>query len=275
VTAPARTARFRFAEEVARPEAELNLACAALLVAAEAYPQLAVEPYLQRLDMLAERAMDRLDEERAPLLVLQAMSRLLFEEEQFRGNAEAYYDPRNSFLNDVLDRRTGIPITLSIVYLEIGWRLGLPLQGVNFPAHFLVRFEGEAIRVLVDPFHGGRISFEDQAQDLLDRAYGGAVRMQPGFLRPAGKKDILLRLLANLKGLYVNARDDASALGAIERMLLIRPDAADEVRDQGMILARLGRADAAVESLERYLDLEPAATDAARVRLLIRELREG
>jgi regulator of sirC expression with transglutaminase-like and TPR domain len=275
VTPPAPAARFRFAAQVAQPEQDLDLACAALLVAVEEYPQLAVEPYLQRLDLYAERTKDRLADETAPLLVLQAMSRLLFEEEGFRGNTEAYYDPRNSYLNDVLDRRLGIPLTLSLVYLEIGWRLGLPLTGVNFPGHFLVRYAGEAIQVLVDPFHGGRISFEDQAQELLDKAYGGTVPMQPGFLRPAGKKDILLRLLANLKGIHVNARDDAAALSAVERMLLIRPDAADEVRDQGFLLARLGRDEAALESLERYLDLEPAATDAVRVRMLIRQLKEA
>src|SRR5690606_3987612 len=117
-----------------------------------------------RLDLLAERVKDRLSEESAPPVVLQEVGRVLFEEEGFRGNAEAYYDPRNSFLNDVLDRRLGIPLTLSIVYLEVSWRLGLPVEGVNFPNHFLVRYRGEALSLLVDPFQRGEIRFEDQAQ---------------------------------------------------------------------------------------------------------------
>jgi regulator of sirC expression with transglutaminase-like and TPR domain len=266
------TARSRFASLVSGAEPELDLAAAALLIAAEEYPQLALAPYLRRLDLLAERVRDRLSDETAPLVVLQEISRVLFEEERFRGNTAAYYDPRNSFLNDVLDRKAGIPLTLSIVYLEVGWRLDLPLSGVNFPGHFLVRHEGETMSVLVDPFLDGRLRFEDEAQDLLDRVYGGMVRLQPEFLKPAGKKDIIVRLLSNLKGIYMNTRDDARALAAIERILLVRPTSVSEVRDRGMLLARSGRVDEAIAELERYLDYAPEAPDARRVRLLLDEL---
>lgn len=270
--APAPSARSRFTAVVAQPEADVELALAALLIAAEEYPQLLPEPYLRRLDLLAERVRDRLNNENAPPVVLQELSRVLFQEEGFRGNAEAYYDPRNSFLNDVLDRRLGIPLTLSILYLEVGWRLGLPLHGVNFPGHFLVRYDGEALKLLVDPFQGGVIRFEDEAQDLLDRVYGGTVTLQPSYLRPADRKDIIVRLLANLKGIYLNTSDDRRALAATERILLVRPDAAEEVRDRGMLLARLGFADEALQELREYLMRAPAADDAERVRLLIREL---
>ncbi|HET9984069.1 MAG TPA: transglutaminase-like domain-containing protein [Longimicrobiales bacterium] len=265
-------ARARFAAMVAAPEAELDLAAAALLIAAEEYPQLGTGPYLRRLDLLAERTRDRLADETAPLVVLQELSRVLFVEEGFRGNTEAYYDPRNSFLNDVLDRRAGIPITLSVVYLEVGWRLGLPLAGVNFPGHFLVRYTGEALTLLVDPFQNGEIRFADQAQELLDRVYGGTVELRSEFLRPAGKRDILVRILANLKSIYLNTRDDARALAAVERILLVRPDALEEVRDRGMILARSGRLDEAVADLEHYLDAAPEAPDARRVRMLLEQL---
>lgn len=271
-TAPVPTPRSRFAAVVAQQDEDVNLALAALLIAAEEYPQLLPEPYLARIDMLAERVRDRLDDETAPLVVLQEVSRVLFEEEGFRGNAEAYYDPRNSFLNDVLDRRTGVPLTLSLLYLEVGWRLGLPLHGVNFPGHFLVRYDGEAVQLLVDPFQRGEIRFQDEAQELLDRVYGGTVSLQPSYLRPAGRKDILVRLLSNLKGIYLNTRDDRRALAATERILLVRPDAAEEVRDRGMLLARLGFADDAVQELRDYLARAPGADDADRVRLLIREL---
>jgi regulator of sirC expression with transglutaminase-like and TPR domain len=265
-------ARERFAEAVNTSDGTLDLARAALYVAAEEYPQLVPEPYLHRLDLFAEQVKDRLNDETAPPVVLNEISKLLFEEEGFRGNTEAYYDPRNSFLNDVLDRRLGIPLTLGIVFMEVGWRLDLPLRGVNFPGHFLLRYEGEAFRLLVDPFHHGQIRFEDQAQELLDRVYGGSVPMQPEYLRAATKHDVLVRLLANLKTIYLNTRDDAKALAAIDRILLIRPDAAEEIRDRGMVLARTGNIDEAIEALTRYLETMPAAPDAARVKLLIDEL---
>jgi regulator of sirC expression with transglutaminase-like and TPR domain len=261
-----------FATVVAREETGLDLGLAALLVAAEEYTQLVPEPYLNRLDLLAERVRDRLSDETAAPVVLNEISRLLYEEEGFRGNTDAYYDPRNSFLNDVLDRRLGMPLTLGIVFLEIGWRLGLPLHGVNFPGHFLLRYEGEALRLLVDPFHAGQIIFEDQAQDLLDRVYGGSVPMREEYLRVASKKDVIVRLLANLKTIYLNTRDDARALGAIDRILLVRPDAAEEIRDRGMALARIGNTDAAIQALARYLEIEPSAADAGRVRLLLEQL---
>lgn len=269
---PARSARARFGEAVQKPEAEIDLAEAALLIAAEEYPQLAPEPYLRRLDELAERARDRLWDETAPIVMLQEVSRVLFEEEGFRGNRMEYYDPRNSFLNNVIDRRMGIPITLSIVYLEVGWRLGIPLHGVNFPGHFLVRYAGEAVQLLVDPFQSGMVRFEDESQGLLDHVYGGSVRMQPDFLRAADRCDILVRLLSNLKATYLNRRDDTRALAAIERILLVRPESADDERDRGIVLTRLGRDREAAAALQRYLDLVPDAPDTARVQLLLDQL---
>jgi regulator of sirC expression with transglutaminase-like and TPR domain len=272
VSLPVPTARSRFAAMVARPDDEVDLAAAALLIAAEEYPQLVPEAYCRRLDELAERVRDRQWDATAPVVILQDLNRVLFEEEGFRGNSDNYYDPRNSFLNDVLDRRLGIPITLSVIYLEVGWRLGLPLQGVNFPGHFLVRYDGEALKLLVDPFQGGLLRFEDEAQGLLDHVYGGAVPLQPEYLRKAGPKDILVRMLENLKGNYLNARDDERALGALERILLVRPDSADHVRDCGIVLTRLGRQADAAAALERYLELVPDAPDRIRVRMLLDQL---
>ena len=275
MTTPVPGPRVALAEEAQRPEPEFDLARAALLVAQEEYPQLPVESYLARLDQLAERVRDRLDDETAPLLVLEALVATLFTEGGFRGNEEAYYDPRNSFLNDVLDRGLGIPLTLGIVMLEVGWRLNLPLEGVNFPNHFLVRFRGEGVNLLLDPFDGGRSRFEDQAQELLDRVYGGTVRMRPDFLRRATRRDMLLRMLRNLKGLYLNVRDHARALAAVERLLLLAPAALGEDRDRGILLARLGRRDEALQALERYLDLAPEARDATRVRRVVERLQKG
>lgn len=270
------SAREQFAAIVApeRPDETIDLAMAALAIAAEEYPQLRPEPYIQRLDYLAERVRDHLGDETAAPVVLGELSRLLFEEEGFRGNAEAYYDPRNSYLNDVLDRRLGIPLTLGIIYLETGWRLGLSLYGVNFPGHFMIRYEGEALRLLIDPYHAGLIRFEDQAQELLDRVYGGSVKLQEEYLRTATRRDILVRLLSNLKTIHMNARDDARALAAVERILLVRPAAAEEVRDLGMLLARLARVDEAITALEHYLHIAPAALDVTRIQILIDELKK-
>jgi regulator of sirC expression with transglutaminase-like and TPR domain len=264
--------RHEFAQIVAQADVDINLALAALLIAQEEYPQLAPEPYLQRLDELAERTKDRLADETAPLIVLQEVSRVLFEEEHFKGNATDYYDARNSFLNDVLDRRLGIPISLSIVYLEIGWRLGLPLEGVNCPGHFLVRYEGEALRLLADPYQDGAIRFEDDAQSLLDQVSGGSLPLQPTHLRRAAKRDILARLLSNLKGVYLNQREDAKALAAIERIIIIRPDAAEEIRDAALAMTRLGREPDALPLLLEYLRLAPEAPDRARIEMLLQHI---
>jgi regulator of sirC expression with transglutaminase-like and TPR domain len=271
---PAPAARSRFAAEVAKPEPELDLARAALYIAAEEYPQLVPEPYLRRLDEYAEHVKDRQWDETAPIIMLQDVNRVLFEEGGFQGNRGDYYDPRNSFLNDVMDRRLGIPITLSVVYLEVGWRLGLPLHGVNFPCHFLVRYDGEAVKLLVDPFQSGMVRFEDEAQTLLDNVYGGTVSMRPEFLRRADRKDILVRMLENLKGTWLNARNDEKALSAIDRILLLLPDSAEHVRDRGIILTRLGRTEDARAALHHYLTLAPDAADRVRIQLLLEALEE-
>jgi regulator of sirC expression with transglutaminase-like and TPR domain len=275
VNAPAVSPRRLLAAELARSEAELNLAKAALLVAKEEYPQLPIDLYLARLDQVAEEVKDRLAEENAPLVVLQEVVETLYTRRGFEGNREAYHDPRNSFVNDVLDRGVGIPLTLGIVLLEVGWRLDLPLEGVNFPGHFLVRYRGDVVMLLVDPFDGGKMRFQDQAQELLDRAYGGMVRLQDSFLRTASKREMLARLLTNLKSVYVKVGDHERALGAVERLLMITPMAPAENRSRGVLLARLGRHEEAAEQLEAYLRVAPTATDVPRVVEMIRTLRAG
>ena len=270
MTAPASSPRQRFIREVRHAEGDLDLARVALLVAQEQYPQLPVEMYLARLDGLAEEVRGTLGQETAPLLVLQELARTLYERHGFHGNTEAYYDPRNSFLNDVLDRRMGIPLTLGIVFLEVGWRLGLPLEGVAFPHHFLIRYRGSGLDLLLDPFR-----LEHEAQELLDRVYGGMVRVQPAFLRTATRRDMLIRLLDNLKSIYLNTGDEMKALGVVERILLLRPDAAPERRTLGILLARMGRREEAVEELRRYLASEPGTRERARIEEMVDSLEAG
>ncbi len=272
---PDRSLRQRFLDEVSQGDDQINLAKAALMVAREEYPQLPEERYLGQLDVLAEETRDRLDDENAHLVVLQELLGTLYNRHEFRGNKEAYYDPRNSFLNDVIDGRLGIPLTLGMVVLEVGWRLGLPLEGVNFPGHFLVRFKGDAIDLLIDPYDGGAVRFEDEAQELLDRVYGGMVQTRESFLKASTKREMLVRLLVNLKSIYLNVRDHGRALAAVERIQLIRPIAPGEIRDKGVILARLGRREEALEQLEAYLNVAPGASDTERILGLVEDLKAG
>jgi len=253
----------------------MSMARAALLVAQEEYPQIPVELYLARLDQMAEEVKDRLADENAPMVVLEELRQMLFERRRFTGNREAYYDPRNSFLNDVLDRGTGIPLTLGMILLEVGWRLELPLEGVSFPSHFLVRYRGDALSLLLDPFDGGRVRFQDQAQELLDQVYGGMIRVQDSFLRTATKRDMLVRLLSNLKSVYVDVSDHARALAVVERLLILQPTSQGDLRARGLLLARLGRATEAAEQLRAYLELAPGTGDAERIRALVDDLRAG
>lgn len=277
MTAPIPSVRAQFAAWAAMPDPEQDLAEGALLIAAEEYPQVSVAHYLQRLELLAERVRDRAGGETAPLVLLHELNHVLFEEEGFRANP-GRSDPRNCLLNDVIDRRLGISITLSIVYLEIGWRLGLPLQGIELPGHYVVGYAGEAVRFLVDPADAGRIRFEDEAGEIVPLAgHGGAAAPPPVYLVAARKRDILTQLLLHLKQLYMRSGDDERALAAIERILVLRPDTPWELRDRGLLLARIGRAEEARGDLLRYLDVAPHAPDARHIRDVLRALegREG
>ena len=265
-------ARERFTALVSGPETELDLAEAALLIAQEEQPDLDVAHYLKRLDQLADAVRAKLPEAPTPQDRIQALNTHLFFEEGLRGNAGEYYDPRNSFLNEVLERKTGIPITLSVLYMEVGRRLGLPLAGVGFPGHFLVKYVGPDEEQVLDPFAGGAAVSEEQLAAKLKSMYGDNnpfMAQIPQLLSPATKKEILIRMLRNLKGVYLQKGDFERALSIIDRILLLAPDFAMEVRDRGAVQQRLGRMQGAVRDFKRYLQLAPKAEDAANIRALI------
>ena len=259
----------RLEQLVNRPEESLDLAEAALLIAQDEYPHLDIGAYLRRLDDLSGKVRARLSPGAPPEKIITAMNHFLFEEEGFAGNAEHYYDPRNSFLNEVLDRRQGIPITLSIVYMEVGRRLGLSLEGVSFPGHFLVKLELEHGKIVLDPYSGG-ISLSEQ--DLSNRLHHSHRRLDR-LLASAGKKEILVRLLCNLKGVYLHKEEFARALSAVDRILLIMPDLPEEVRDRGLLYERLECAQSALQDYRRYIELEPDAPDAGHIRRRMIDLR--
>lgn len=259
------TARRRLTALAAGPDDAIDLAEAALLIAQEEYPALVVDDYLQRLDELAEAAARA--GVRPDLAAPQQVARLnhfLFVERGFTGNHDNYYDPRNTFLNDVLERRTGIPISLSLVYSEVAQRLGLPVYGVSFPGHFLAKYVG-AIEIIIDPFFGTVISAEECAQ-RLQGIYGDKARFEPRLLRPAPPREILVRMLSNLKQIYVDRSDFLRALSCVERILLLSPDVPREIRDRGILYERLECYAAAVRDFERYLQLAPDDPAAGVIR---------
>ena len=267
--------RERFSQLVSGSEEALDLAEAALLIAQEEHPHLDVSAYLNRLDDLAAAVRTRLPESPSPADIVLNLNIHLFREEGFRGNTSAYYDPANSFLNEVLDRKTGIPITLSVVYLEVGRRLGLPLVGVGFPGHFLVKYTGPEGDVVLDPFLGGITLDHQQLARKLQAMYGEQnplLGQIPQLLAPASKKDILVRMLRNLKGVYLQKNDFPRALGVIERILLIEPDVPAEIRDRGSVHQRLGHLQAALHDFQRYVALAPRAEDAEAIRTVIRRM---
>lgn len=271
------TAAGRWQEIAAGPEEEIDLAEAVLIVAAHEYPDLDVNDYLARLFEMAATLKRRLRRDIGTTETLIALNHYLFDELGFTGNTADYYDPRNCFLNDVLDRRLGIPITLSLVYIEIGRRIGLALHGVSFPGHFLAKCVVRDGVVVLDPYaRGASLSLDDLQQRL--QTLRGDVEPRPEvvqqMLSTASRKDILARILRNLKGIYLHQRDLGRALSAADRIIALDPRAAEEYRDRAGIYLELECFRAALADFRNYLMLKPEADDAAAVKRSVAELQQ-
>lgn len=255
-----------------RADAEVNLGEAALLIACLEYPDLDVGRYLERLDRMAA-AIGRVAATGGVSGAASAINRYLFEREGFHGNDRHYYDPRNSFLNDVLDRRTGIPITLSTVYIEVARRLGLAVEGVGLPGHFIVRLgEGDEAR-LVDPFNGGAPLNERDCQERLDKLYGGKVKLDERMLAPVDRRHLLARMLRNLKVIYMKASEHQRALDVVDLLLRLNPYSGEDLRDRGLLYSVIGCYSWAAADLETYLSRVPNAREADALRQRIDEMR--
>ncbi len=265
--------RSRFAGMVACPEDQADLAEAALLIAAEEYPHLHIGEYLDRIGYMAERDRNQLSLELEPVNLITGLNRFLFDEEGFRGNSEDYYDPKNSFLNEVIDRRKGIPISLSILYMEIAWHLDLPLVGVGLPGHFIVKYRAENQEILIDPFHRGALFTEEDCQRTLDRLYEGKVAFTRELIAPISKILILARMLNNLKGIYLRRKDFPRALAVVQRLLLIHPDSPTEVRDRGLIYGEMKRISQAIGDLRHYLEASEEGDDREAIIEYLRHLQ--
>jgi regulator of sirC expression with transglutaminase-like and TPR domain len=267
--------RLAFAQLVRQPEAAIDLAAATLLIAKEEYPDLDVAAYLSRLDDMATDVRRRVGAgQEDPQRLIPELGDYLFRQLGFRGNSDHYYDPKNSFLNEVLDRRLGIPITLATVYLEVGRRVGLNVHGVGMPGHFLVKCVAGSEEIVIDPFGGGAVVAPADCQRILDRLFEGKVRFDPPMLAAVGTRQILTRTLTNLKAIYFNDEEYDKALSIVDRLLILHPNDACEIRDRGLLSCQLRRHGDAIADLARYLRLAPEANDSETIREHLRSLRQ-
>ena len=261
-----------FRQAADRPEEQIDLGRAALTIALPEYPTLDFTAYLGRINELALEVSERAGADADVYRSIAALNFVLFSRHGFRGNRDAYYDPKNSFLNQVIERKTGIPITLSVLYMEVAKRIGLAFDGVGFPGHFMVKTIADGNEIVIDPFDGGESKSHEDLDALLGQLYGGKVEMRAEFLAPLPKRRILQRMLTNLKAIYARENDLVKILAALDRLLILDPASAEDTRDRGVIYSRLECYGQAKEDFEQYLQLAPDAEDATAVREQIVDL---
>ncbi|HKW44072.1 MAG TPA: tetratricopeptide repeat protein [Candidatus Eremiobacteraceae bacterium] len=259
----------------ARDGVDVPLDHACLLVSAAIDPRTDIRACEATLDELADRASAIASRSREPYAQAGSLLESLFTIGGFSGNTAAYGASSNSLLGRVIATRTGIPITLSIVLMETGRRIGLPLEGVGLPGHFVVRFPDPTSRLFIDPFHAGAIVDERDCRALVERVYGDKLTWRDDFLDSVKPRAILKRLVLNLKNALSTEKNYAAALTAIQLQLEIDPDDPSELRDRGIILARLHRYESAISDLEAYLARRPDADDGEHIRNTVRYLRRA
>jgi len=263
-----------FRAYAAQPDDELDLLLGALLIAKDARPALELSAIDAQLDALAAPLVGRHLRHLPALVQARALADQLFVREGFHGNKADYYDPRNSFLDEVLTRRTGIPISLSVVYVEVARRVGVTASPVGFPGHFLVRIDDQdQRRLMIDPFHGGNVLTDAALTDLLKRS-GSAVTYGEELIVPTPVRHVIARMLMNLRGIYSMRGEHARLLVVFDRLIDLLPNSAEELRDRGFLFARLGAPGAAVSDLQRYLELFPDAEDADAVQRWMERIAE-
>jgi len=252
----------------------IDLVRAALTIARTEYPELDIESYVSRVDELARLAEASISDVGDAVQTIAALNHTLFDEAGLRGNREEYYDPRNSFLNDVLDRGLGIPITLALIYMEVGRRLGFPLFGVGMPGHFLLKhYDIDGRETLVDCFNGGELLSPQDCQRRLDEIYSGQMTLRPELLFAVSRRQILTRILSNLKAVHLSTRNFRKALPLVDLVLVIYPRSPEDVKQRALLRHSLGQTSGAVEDLEQYLKMSPDASDADEIRQTALSLR--
>lgn len=266
-------ARQAFSEIADVDENAFPLDRAALVMALEEYPNMDIQEYLRRLDTLAARVEVIAGAERSAVNVIESINQVLFVQEGLRGDNEDYYDPRNSYLNEVLDRRLGIPISLSVIYMEVARRIGFAIDGIGFPGHFLVKHVVKDRDIIIDPFDLGRILTLNECQELLDKTYSGSVTMQASLLQPMEKRSIITRMLYNLKSIYSQKEQYSKALSVIDRILMLNPGTPSDIRDRGLLYMQSSLFAKALADLEFYIAHSTAPDDGAYIQGHIRILR--
>lgn len=263
------------AEAFDRSGEEVELGWAAAVLAESVYPGLDFAPYARRLDDYAEHARRLAAGADEPEARISAINRLLFEQLGFSGNAVDYYDPRNSYLNDVLERRTGIPISLSVVYMEIARRLELPIYGVGLPGHFVVKYEQGRRRFFIDPFHDGRMLNRQGCRRLVQQIHGHPVDLNDLHFAAVDKRHIILRMAANLRDVYLSTRQYRTGIVFQEILMALGEHDPEDIRVRAWILSELGHRAEAIHDLEKYLELRPQSDEADETREMVLQLRRG
>jgi regulator of sirC expression with transglutaminase-like and TPR domain len=239
-------------------------------------PALDMERYVHRVDELAARVAVKIDDPDDPVQIIAAMNDVLFREEMFRGNTVDYYSPRNSFLHDVLDRRLGIPITLALVYMEVARRVGFQLFGVGMPGHFLLKhYDVDGHSILIDAFERGSIVTEDDCRQKLDSIYSGQVALQPEFLLPVTRRQMLTRILNNLRSIYLSQRDFRRAVQVVDLILVIYPRSPEDMKQRAVLRYNLNDFRGALSDFEEYVKMSPDASDAEEIKQTALSLRRS
>ncbi|HEU4413555.1 MAG TPA: transglutaminase-like domain-containing protein [Candidatus Angelobacter sp.] len=239
-------------------------------------PQLDIEHYVHRVDELARRVTDKIQDPDDPHEIIAALNEVLFGEEMFRGNAVDYYSPRNSFLHDVLDRRLGIPITLALVYMEVARRVGFPLFGVGMPGHFLLKhYDVDGRSILIDAFERGSIVTEEDCRQKLDSIYSGQLAMQPEFLLPVTRRQMLTRMLNNLRSIFLTQRDFRRAVQVVDLILVIYPRSPEDVKQRAVLRYNLNDYRGALNDFDDYVKMSPDASDAEEIKQTALSLRRS
>jgi regulator of sirC expression with transglutaminase-like and TPR domain len=261
-----------FRQAVDCSDEQIDLGRAALTIALPEFPNLDFSAYLGRINDLALEVTERAGGNADVFRSVAALNFVLFQRHGFRGNRADYYDPNNSFLNQVIENKIGIPITLSVLYMEVAARVGLAVDGVGFPGHFMVQVQADDNEIVIDPFNAGDVKSAEDLAAMLKQMYGDNATLRSEYLAPVSKRQILQRMLANLKAIYAKQNDWLRLLAVLDRLLILDPAAAEEVRDRGVVYSRLDCFGQSKEDFERYLELAPDAEDAEAIRAQIAKL---
>ena len=265
--------RRTFQQLVTLPDGAIPLAEAALLMACEEYPQLEISPYLDQLDEIADAARPHVRQSASPMDNAVVLNEVLFDRFGFKGNSDDYYDPRNSFFNDVLDRRLGIPITLSAVYIEVAQRLKFPIWGVGLPGHFIVKYMDPTQEFFLDPFYGGAIMTVEDCRERLASTYGDKLEFSDRLLARATPRQILTRMLLNLKKIYLDSQSFDKGLAIVDMMLMVAPDDITQYRDRGLLRIQLKQFEGAAKDLDHFVKHSPEGEDRNKIQEQLKELR--